>query len=70
MAKNVIGEKLKEMGKTGPWLSQKTGISKSTIARLVNNEAPNPRANFIIVISNALQIPMEELWDLDSPHKA
>ena len=63
MAKNVIGEKLKEMGKTRHWLSQKTGISKSTIKRLVNNETPNPRVNFIIVISNAMQIPMEELWN-------
>lgn len=38
MLKNVIGEKPKEMGKTRRWLSQKTGISKSTIPRLVNND--------------------------------
>jgi hypothetical protein len=38
MAKNMIGEKLKEMGKKRRWLSKKTGISKSTIARLVNND--------------------------------
>jgi len=37
MLKNTIGEKLKEMGKTRRWLSQKTGISKSTIKRLINN---------------------------------
>jgi len=63
MAKFLIGEKLKEMGKTRRWLSEKTGISKSTIKRLVNNEVSDTRANFIIVISNAMQIPMEELWN-------
>lgn len=65
MAKNVIGERLKETGKTRHWLSQKTGISKSTIKRLVNNEASDTRAQYAIVISNAMQIPMEELWDFN-----
>ena len=59
----MIGEKLKEMGKTRRWLSQKTGISKSTIKRLVNNETSSTRAQYAAVISNAMQIPMEELWN-------
>jgi len=59
---NVIENKLKEKGKTQIWLANETGLSKSAIRDLVNQNTSDPEVNTAVKISEALNCTIEELF--------
>ena len=61
---NMIGEQLKKQGMSQSRLAKSSGVSLSTIKRLIHNRLPNPRAQHLWMISKALGVPMGKLWDL------
>lgn len=61
---NVIGEKLKERGKTQGWLANETGLSKGTIRDLVNQKTI-PKISTAVKIIRALNCKIEELFKLE-----
>jgi len=61
--KNVIGAKLKEMGKTQSWLAQKTGLSRSAISDLVSHKTgPRIGIQSVVKITKAMGCTVEELF--------
>lgn len=61
MMKNVIGKKLREMGKTQGWLARTTGLSQSFISRVVRQKA-QPRTWTAWAISKAMRLTIEDLF--------
>jgi transcriptional regulator with XRE-family HTH domain len=61
---NMIGERLRKQGKSQSWLAKSSGVSLSTVKRLVHNRLPNPRFQHLWAISKSMGVPMGELWDL------
>jgi len=61
---NVIGTKLKEMGKTQSWLAQETGLGESTISDLVSQKT-GPSISTAVKISKAMGHSLEELFLLE-----
>jgi len=58
---NVIGAKLKEMGKTQSWLAQEAGLSKSAISDLVGQKT-SPSTLTAVKIAKASGCSVEELF--------
>lgn len=58
---NVIGEKLKEMGRTQIWLAQETGLGKSAISDLMGQKA-DPSTLTAVKICKAMSRNIEELF--------
>jgi plasmid maintenance system antidote protein VapI len=67
MARNFIGDKLKELGKSPAWLAEKSGVSESTTRRIIANKtAAGPRVQDAIAISKALGLGLaglDSLWE-------
>jgi DNA-binding XRE family transcriptional regulator len=61
---NVVGAKLKEMGKTEGWLAKETGLGKSTISDLVSQKT-GPSISTAVKISKAMGHSLEELFLLE-----
>jgi DNA-binding XRE family transcriptional regulator len=59
---NVIGAKLKEMGKTQSWLAEKAGVAQSTINDLVKQKRTNPGFQTVVKILRAMGCVFEELF--------
>jgi plasmid maintenance system antidote protein VapI len=51
---NVIGKKLKEMGKTQSWLARKAGISRAEVSALVHQKIPAPTIQVAWKISKVI----------------
>jgi transcriptional regulator with XRE-family HTH domain len=59
---NVIGKKLKEMGKTQSWLARKAGISRAEVSALVHQKIPAPTIQVAWKISKVMRCPLEKLF--------
>lgn len=61
---NVVGVKLKEMGKNEGWLAKETGLGESTISNLVSQKT-GPSIQTAVKISKAMGHTLEELFLLE-----
>ena len=59
---NVIGAKLKEMGKSSARLAEKAGVRQNTINDLVNQKITAPTIRTVAKISKAMGCKVEELF--------
>lgn len=64
MAKNRIDDVLKEKGKNSTWLASATGYKRVYISRIKNSDIKNPGVDICLRISQALGIPINEIWYL------
>lgn len=60
---------LDEKGHSASWLAQKTGLSRTTISRMVNNRDHRgryyyPKEKTVIAVCLALRLTKEQRWEL------
>jgi Predicted transcriptional regulators len=63
--KNLLGEYIKNRGITQVWLSERTGIAKSTIANIISNEESMPTVDKAIKIAKVLDVDIETIFPLE-----
>jgi len=63
--KNLIREKLDVRKRGYDWLSEKTGLTKAQICRIVTGQARRPSIITAHKLAHALDCTIEELWIFD-----
>jgi putative transcriptional regulator len=56
-----LGEIMKQEGRTGRWLADKTGVNEATIS-LIKREKSLPSLPVAIRIAKAIGYSVEEIW--------
>lgn len=59
---NTIQERLKAMNKDLGWLSQKTGLTRDHLRKLVRDQVKDPRGTTAWAISQALRCEVDDIW--------
>lgn len=65
LIKNKLKQILDERGIKNVWLAEKAGVNNSTVGNIIKNRH-NPNVEVAIRIANALNMKVEDIWEVDN----